>query len=460
MRTREPQFDPQAWDGDDALTRRPTPADWARLALDAVWRRKLLAALAFVAGFFATGVYFVVRAQSPTYRVEARILAQRQQASPSVVRSVYMDLPTRSAWEIVHRRDNLIALARRAGLLPSVPDAAGGAAAPKDSPAAPTERPEQDDEDPLEGMVALLDSRLLVSVEEGTIAVRLDWHDPRQAYEIVQGAIDNFLEARHLQEVSAIDEVLAVLSAKTGALRRDLEGATADARRRPTTMRGGTPAPREASEELIRLRSQLESRQRGLQEVEEVRRRRAAELQAQLDQVRNTLSSAHPTVIGLHGDIEALTYDSPQIAKLREDVRQARRAYQERLAREGFPSSPFAAAAPPPLDAGVREEDQRVRELRMQYESIALQLQTAQVERDAARAAFKYRYDVIWPPRLPRDPVSPNPARIFPFGLLASLLLAVLAAAAPDLLQGRVVQRWQVERLLGLEVLGEIERRP
>ena len=253
--------------------------------------------------------------------------------------------------------------------------------------------------------------------------------------------------------------MLAVLSAKAGTLRRDLEGATADARRRPSMARGGTPTPPQASEELIRLRSQLESRQRGLQEVEEVRRRRAAELQAQLEQARNTLSSAHPTVIGLRNDIESLTYDSPQIARLREDVRQARRAYQERLAREGFPSTPFAAAAPTPLDLGGREEDQRVRELRMQYESLALQLQTAQVERDAARAAFKYRYDVIWPARLPRDPVSPRPARILPLGLLASLLLAILAAAAPDLLQGRIVQRWQVERLLGLEVLGEIERR-
>ena len=457
MRNREPSFDPQQWESDEALARRPTPVHWARLALDAVRRRKALAALAFVAGLVATGGYLAVRAQSPTYRVEARILAQRQQASPSVVRSVYMDLPTRSAWEIVHRRDNLIALARRAGLLPDVPGAAGDAKARGDSAAAAT--PDQDDEDPLEGVVARLDERLLVTVEEGTIAIRLDWDDPRQAYEIVQGAVENFLESRHLQEVSAIDEVLAVLSAKAGTLRRELEGATADARRRPTMARGGTPTPPQASEELIRLRSQLESRQRGLQEVEEVRRRRAAELQAQLDQARNTLSSAHPTVIGLRNDIESLTYDSPQIARLREEVRQARRAYQERLAREGFPSTPFAAAAPPPLDLGGREEDQRVRELRMQYESLALQLQTAQVERDAARAAFKYRYDVIWPPRLPRDPVSPRPMRIFALGLLASLLLAILAAAAPDLLQGRIVQRWQVERLLGLEVLGEIDRR-
>jgi hypothetical protein len=41
---------------------------------------------------------------------------------------------------------------------------------------------------------------------------------------------------------------------------------------------------------------------------------------------------------------------------------------------------------------------------------------------------------------------------------LAALLLALFVAAAPDLRAGRVMQRWQVERVLDLPVLAELRR--
>ena len=83
----------------------------------------------------------------------------------------------------------------------------------------------------------------------------------------------------------------------------------------------------------------------------------------------------------------------------------------------------------------------------------------AQLELDAVRAAFKYRYNVIWPAEVPVDPVSPNRTKILGAGLLGALLMAFLAAAAPDLQSGRIVERWQVERSLDLPILGEITKR-
>ncbi|HSM93644.1 MAG TPA: lipopolysaccharide biosynthesis protein [Anaeromyxobacteraceae bacterium] len=469
MQRRDPLELP-TWDDPEPSPSRSAPVLWAHLALDAVRRRKLLAAGLFVAGHVATVLFFAWRMHAPTYRVEAQILAQRQQASPSVVHSVYVDNPTRSAWELIHRRDNLIALAQRAGVLPRGASAATPAPGPGPGPAeagppapssgAPGADAIPDEDDPVERIVSRLDKRLLVTVDEGTIALKLDWGNPREAYEIVQGAIDNFLEARHLQEVAAIDEVLAVLSGRAAVLRRDMEVAAAEARRRPVAMpRTVTMAPRLPSEELVRLQTQFESKQSSLAAIEDVRRRRVADLQTQLDQARNTLSNAHPTIIGLRKDIEALSFDSPQVVTLREEVRHARKAWQDRMVREGFPSvSAPVTTVLPPVDLGSREEDPRARELRIQYESLAMQLQTAQVERDAARAAFKHRYNVIWPPQIPREPVSPDAGKIFSAGLLASLLLAIAGAAAPDLIRGRIVQRWQVEQVLGLEVLGELGR--
>ena len=46
-----------------------------------------------------------------------------------------------------------------------------------------------------------------------------------------------------------------------------------------------------------------------------------------------------------------------------------------------------------------------MRELRLQYEQMAARLMSARVDLDAARAAFKYRYKVIWPPEIPTEQV-------------------------------------------------------
>jgi uncharacterized protein involved in exopolysaccharide biosynthesis len=105
------------------------------------------------------------------------------------------------------------------------------------------------------------------------------------------------------------------------------------------------------------------------------------------------------------------------------------------------------------------EEDERVRDARFQYQLIVERVNAAQLELDAVRAAFKYRYNVVWPPQIPKSPISPNPVKILGVGFLAVLLFAMLLAALPDLTTGRIVERWQVERGLGITVLAEIEKK-
>ncbi len=269
-------------------------------------------------------------------------------------------------------------------------------------------------------------------------------------------------QARYLQEVTAIDEIMSVLQGRGAALRDELDAATQEARRRVVhSPRPVAPRVRQASEDLVRLHSLLEAKQRAIHDVEDFRRRRLADVQAQLDQARNTLSDQHPTVIGLRKDIDALTRESPQIETLREDERRVRREYNERLSREGLPATaaPAVTAPSPPDLAPEPEQDPRVRQAQLQYEQMMIRVNSAKAELDAARAAFKYRYNVIWPPQFPRKPVSPDPVKILGVGVLASLVLSLLAAAAPDLWSGRIVERWQVERSLHLPVLGEFDQR-
>src|SRR5437879_3396843 len=76
---------------------------WLAFAGGAVWRRKWLAASVFFLGVCACGVGVLFR--TPTYRVETKLLAQKQPSIPSSVRPID-DPPTRSASDLVHQREN------------------------------------------------------------------------------------------------------------------------------------------------------------------------------------------------------------------------------------------------------------------------------------------------------------------------------------------------------------------
>lgn len=460
MRARRPSPDLPS-DDDDDLGASPGPNvyHWARLVLHAAWLRKRLAGAVFLAAACLVVAYYALA--PPVYLVEAKVLAQRQLALPSVVRSVYEDQPTRSAWELIHRRENLVAIIRQAKLLPesSPPEPAAGPGAGERLQELLRGAGSGREESVEDVLVRVLDHQLIVAVADGTITIGIYWRDPQEAYDIVQAALQNFLEARHIQEVTSIDEVIAVLEGRTASLRAELERAVEESGGAPgRPARPAVPRVRQPSQELVRLQSMLEARQRAVQDVEDIRRRRLADLQAQLDQARTTLSDAHPAVISLRKDIDTLSRESPQIQSLREEETRVRQQWAARMAQEGFQGvvsvAPPAAAVP-----GERpEESQRVREARIQYEQMLARVTVAQVERDAARAAFKHRYNVIWPPQVPSEPEAPNPRKVLVLGGLAAVALGLLAGAAPDLLRGRILERWQIEQGLGLPVLGEVRR--
>ncbi len=445
----------------------PQPMDWAVLFLRSALRRKVLFLSVLV--MCCAGVFGYYKWKRPMYQVEAKIFAQRTSIVPASVRPATDDAPTRTAWELIHRRENLIALVKAASLLEAAP--------PENVRDRLSLRQNRDD--PLDRMVKILDKMLVVIPEEGTITVSLTWPDPQQAYRVVDAALQNFIEARHVQEVTAIDEIISVLRARAAKAKEQLDLVTDQVRResaegyresvavtpRPTAL------PRGPSEELVRIKSMLDAKVRAIEDVEEFRRRRLADLHAQLDEKRNTYSDAHPAVLQLKQDIEALTKESSQVLGLRAEEIQLRQQYQARLDKEGISESAAAAAAgqpsvghgtvvrPPRAAQTPVEDDERVRDARFQYQQIVERVNGAQLELDAVRAAFKYRYNVIWPPQVPTDPISPNPVKIFGAGLLAALFFAFVAAAAPDLRSGRIVERWQVERGLELPILGEVTRK-
>jgi hypothetical protein len=455
MSTHPARIEPPSFVPDDVPEPQPRAPvlQWGAFAVRAARRHKILFGALLALGLAATLTYY--KSRTPLYRVEAKILTQRQQALPSAVRPSIDDAPTRSAWEIVHRRENLIALIDEAKLLArreargrsSVPVLALGGAKPLS------------DEDRLNALVLELDRALAVTTFDGTLTISLDWPEPAEAYHLVSGALQNFLEARHLQEVTAIDEVISVLEGRAALARDRLVAVIAEVRREYATgLPGPAPAAPRDDEQLVRLRTMLEAKERAIRDVEEFRRRRLADVQAQLDAARGVYSSAHPTVVTLTQDIEAISRDSPQIIALRDEERQLQRDLAAALAKRGRPdASPTGGVRPRRAGESV-EDDERVRDARAHYQNMVQRVASAQSELDSARAAFKYRYNVVWPPQLPKRPLSPNRTKILGAGALASLLLALLIVAVADLRSGRLLERWQVERAIRVPVLGELRR--
>jgi uncharacterized protein involved in exopolysaccharide biosynthesis len=178
--------------------------------------------------------------------------------------------------------------------------------------------------------------------------------------------------------------------------------------------------------------------------------------------------------------------DSPQITALHSDLDKLEAEYQEKSAAADDqliqaelrrraaaalttpvqgPPTPVREVqdAPPPAPAAAALPNKetefasvRLRTELNQLQSLLERTDGARIELAVSQAAFKYRYSVINPAQVPKDPISPNLRLIIIAGVLASLLLAVAGAVGTDLLSNRILEPWQVERQLGLPILGTV----
>jgi hypothetical protein len=455
--------------------------NWVRFVLHSVRRRKGVAVLTALLTLGATAGLLAVLPR--TYHVDAELLAQKNTVMPALGnpgRTVPTDAesPTRAAAETVLRRDNLLSLMKQTDLLNRWEKGRSAVLRFKDwltgLVAVPTE------EDKVNAMVGFLQKRLVVTTAESTVNISIDWPDAQLGYALVDNALQNFLEQRHSAEVSSIAETIAILESHAADLREQIDstleevkrGQTAPARSPKTD---SPPPPRRdpaadaAKAQAAEVKVMLEAKRRAINELDDFRRRRLAELQTELAQKRAVYADAHPAVAQILQSISTLTEDSPQLAALRNDERQLQAEYERLSARKGdtpgfgaLRASELVPRKKPgdPLEPDVEGEYSRTR-LRFameKYDTLVDRINSAKIELDTARAAFKYRYSVIRPPQLPKRPEKPKIPLVIAGGLVMAVALAVLAAALSDLRSGRILESWQVERALGVDVLGQVPR--
>ena len=432
-----------------------------------------------------------------TYHVQTKILAQRNQVMASLGnphRSMpsEADAPTRAASETVLRRDNLVGLVKQVNLIDNWETTRQPLLHLKDQVMAKL-RGAPTDEDKMDALVGLLERRLTVTTGDGTITLGLDWNNGPMSYQLVESAQRNFLEARHVSEVSTIEEAISILEAHAENVHESIERSLEEIQKlqsqpsrppgvqdptrvaRPraasssTSLALGEPAP---EEELNRIKFMLRAKRRAIQDLDEFRAKRLAELQNQLAEQRVIYAQEHPVIVDTQQRITALNQESPQVGALKRDVEDLLEEYKRRGGQnsEAMIEPQRAAAAASRSSEGALTFGSRPLEdspqlsyakeqLRIAvstYQDILLRIDAARIELDTARAAFKYRYSVVNPAQLPKKPDRPNVPMMVLAGMMAALGMAIAAAVLADLRRGRFIEAWQVESALGLPVLGEV----
>jgi uncharacterized protein involved in exopolysaccharide biosynthesis len=347
------------------------------------------------------------------------------------------------------------------------------------------------DEEKMEIMVNTLEKRLLVFSMDQTVVIRIDWPDAQMARQLVETAQQNFLEARHVQEVSAISEAISILEMHAAETQTGIEEAIkqvqAVAEERKKGNKAALPRPRPAAtvnsneapaQELAQLKFLIRTKRRSITDLEEFRSRRLTELQAQLAEQKVIYSANHPTVVDMEQRIGALQKESPQVLQLKRDEESLVGEYKSRGGRDvvnlsdmGPSGSARSITSTSDLDAALGalagpEDDPAMLvardQLRMataRYQDLLMRIDAARIELDTARAAFKYRYSVVSPALTPRKPISPNVMLIILGGLIGAIVCAFIASTLLDLRGGRLIEAWQVEAQLGIPVLAELHSR-
>jgi uncharacterized protein involved in exopolysaccharide biosynthesis len=428
------------------------------------------------------------------------------------------DSPTKNAADAILQHDNLVAMVKQLDLVDRWQSTRQPIQVLKDRVLGPLSPP-RTDEDRLLDMVGMLEKQAAVGSDDASITISVEWPNRDLSYEIVSFLEKNFLEARYDSNVNVISEAIRILEERAKPQSAEVDAALADLTRIEDQRkhaagggaRGGAPvravgrgrrvtvvvpsgaaatgAPAGAAgagdDARGDVASELEDVRHRIALVKDDWDRQLVQTQNQLSDARATLGPMHPTVVALKEKISTLSGPSPELAPL---VARERRLLAQIAQTPASAAAPAASApatkvvtvdtgagapttlapvAAPAGDGPARPVDlrddpevalalSRLQAVSAKYNEMLSRIEAANIELEVTRAAFKYQYTVVRPAELPRKPSRPNVTIVLVASAVLALLLTFLFPGAVDLGRGRLVERWQIERKLGLPLLGEL----
>jgi uncharacterized protein involved in exopolysaccharide biosynthesis len=479
--------------------------NWWKLAVPAIKAGKVivLGSAALVMALAAIALAVLPK----TYEAETKLLV-----GPNQVLAIRGDTPqadpSRAAAETVMRQDALIDLVKETHLLEEWPKRRAPILRLKDKIMGLVSHPTEAEK--LDALLGYLRKQLNVYRGDGTVIIQVEWPDAEMSFRIVDAAERAFLEERHVQDVSTIAEASAILEGHASDARREVETAVKeletlrDRKQAEKDKKTATPEPAHSAEaaqpaatvaspppaesaadlmeaakaerRLSEIGVMIEAKQRTIRDLEDYRQKRLAELNSQLDEKRAIYTDAHPVIADIKQAIAGVSQESPQVGHLREELTQLQAEAEDLKAKTGskarvgglFGASPAGKGNLPGDVIRIEQEsaDERDPEIAyararltfaiQNYQQLQGKIDAARVDLDTAEAAFKYRYTVVLPPKVPRAPIKPKAPLVMLASAIGGLLLGLIAAIASELRRGLLRERWQVDAMLPIPVLGEL----
>ncbi|MBK9519490.1 MAG: hypothetical protein IPO09_19570 [Anaeromyxobacter sp.] len=437
-------------------------------------------ALALGAALLLCAVGLAARLVVPVrWEVRARVLAQQGSAAEALTMPDLPgvdDAPAHAVREVVTRESNILAICRQTRFVERYLAGRAPAVRARDWLLDTLRGRERTPDEVLDLLVDTLQDRLVVEPDKGeTVTIAFAWTDQVLALDIVEAAVQSFMEDRHLTEVQMATEMAAILEDHDERIQQEIQASIQRLAERGRQLGAPGLAPglraRAAREdELSRLEGTLGERRQAMAALEQGRARRATELQVHLDRALATFAPDHPAVRSTRQALDGMAGPSTQLHDLRLEVETLERQVLLRSGRaEGGPGAPssFLDAVDPAGRLGValrdvrlETESRRLDHLMRAHSTRLERIAAARMTLAMAASAFKYRYSVVAPPRVPRDPVKPYGLLFLGGGLVGGLALALFLSAAVDVRAGRLEEPLPAAPGQGLQAWREVAWAP
>lgn len=319
-------------------------------------------------------------------------------------------------------------------------------------------------------LVGMLGTALTIEPHGQEVVISADWNDPQTAFALVERAQKRLLDARKDAEFTALTERVKVLDAQVKDADAQLGTTVADISKALQAVKKGSKASTVRGMQadgkfgalpdptLAQLRMELVAKRKQIAELEDVRQKRLADLNAKYAEQKITYAEGHPMLAELRAQISALSQPSHDTVSLRDQEQQL----LSQFVAAGGKDNELVTDSGPVWPVELQEENVDATygkaRLSMQLsglQSLRAQLTDARLQLAAAEASFAARYQVLTAPEVPRT-ASSRPLVIALAAMLGSLLVAAFAAMGTDLRRGKVLEAWQLQRSLELPVLSEM----
>ena len=189
-------------------------------------RRHVWLSIVVMASILGLG-FGVVALLPRTYHAESRLLANQNElirALGNPRSALPSEDPTRAARELIFAHHNLVSLIKQTGLMKNWEETRPLVVKVKDTVVEALIGP-LTEQDEIDMMVGTLEKRLRVETDRQTVPISIDWPNPQMAYLLVETAQQNFLETRHVTEMTAISEALSILEMHAGNVQKTVDDA-------------------------------------------------------------------------------------------------------------------------------------------------------------------------------------------------------------------------------------------